>query len=155
MLFGKRTTKQALERMFEQWNAVRGRRKLCLIGHNVTRFDMRVLYHEAKRVGLQTQLRDMNIMYLDTQDLANDNRVWESIGIECPSSLSLGSLHETLLGEEIIGHHGALADVTANSRVLRKLDSDLSLSFPDHLKSYNDLISKLEKNGKRTHDEAG
>lgn len=153
MLFGKRTTREALVRMFEQWNAVRGRRELCLIGHNVSGFDLRVLYHEAKRLGLQTQLRD--IMYLDTQDLANDNRVWESIGIECPPSVSLGSLHETLFGEEIIGHHGALADVTANSRILQKLDSELSLSFEHHIKSYNDLISELEESGKRTHDEVG
>jgi hypothetical protein len=155
MLYGKRTTKEALVRMLEQWNAVRGQRKLCLIGHNVSGFDLRVLYHETKRFGLQTQLRDMNIMYVDTQDVANDNRVWDSIGFERPSSVSLKSLHETLFGEEIIGHHGALADVAANSRVLRELDSDLSLSFPDHLKSYNDLISELENSGKRTHDELG
>ncbi len=153
MLFGKRTTKEALVRMLEQWNAVRGQRKLCLIGHNVSGFDLRVLYHEAKRFGLQTQLRDMNIMYIDTQHVANDNRVWESIDIERPPSVSLGSLHETLFGEVIIGHHGALADVTANSRILQRLDSDLSLSFGHHIKPYNALISEMENSGKRTRDE--
>lgn len=151
MLFGKRTTKEALVRMFEQWNEVRGRRQLCLIGHNVSGFDLRVLYHEAKRFGLETQLKD--IKYIDTQHVANDNRVWESIDIERPPSVSLGSLHETLFGEVIIGHHGALADVIANSRILQTLDSDLSLSFGHHIKPYNALISEMENSGKRTRDE--
>jgi len=148
MLYGKKTTAEALTALFEHLDRIRQGRSLCLFGHNIGDYDLPVLYYEAMRCGLTENLRSM--FYVDTMDVAKDEeRVWSNSDDDCPESCSLESLHESLFGEVIVGHHGAFADVSANARVLKRLDPDLSISLGHHVKSCSDLIDSLDTRRRR------
>ena len=148
MLYWKKTTAEALTALFEHLDRIRQGRSLCLFGHNIGDYDLPVLYYEAMRCGLTENLRSM--FYVDTMDVAKDEeRVWSNSDDDCPESCSLESLHESLFGEVIVGHHGAFADVSANARVLKRLDPDLSISLGHHVKSCSDLIDSLDTRRRR------
>lgn len=150
MLYGKKRTRQALETLFTHWDEVSQGRKLCLIGHNIERFDFPVLYHEARRFELEARLN--SIFYIDTLQLARDRQVWENIGRVPPDSLKLGNIYEELFEERIIGYHCAFPDAAACARVLQRFDEDLSLSLQNYIRSSNTLIGTLASR-RRGHEE--
>ena len=144
MLYGKKKTREALYTLFEHWNEIRQGRKLCLVGHNIESFDLPLLYHEARRCEMEARLND--IFYIDTLQLARDNRVWGNIGRVPPDSLKLGNIYEELFGERIIGYHCAFPDAAACARVLECFDEDLSFSFENgYIRPSNTLIRNLSR----------
>ena len=117
---------------------------MCLVGHNIESFDLPLLYHEARRCEMEARLND--IFYIDTLQLARDNRVWGNIGRVPPDSLKLGNIYEELFEERIIGYHCAFPDAVACARVLQRFDEDLSFSFQSgYIRPSNTLIRRLSR----------
>ncbi len=126
-LAGKIGTKGGLLRMFDHLNSMcKEGTKLCLFGHNIGEFDLKVLWTEAKRHNLSDKLT--GISFVDTLQVVKDHGTWASQEKECPSSLALGYLHKYLIGEDIPSQHSAVGDVLANAKILQILDKDLSIS---------------------------
>jgi DNA polymerase III epsilon subunit-like protein len=133
-LVGKIGTKEGLQRMFRHLSSSKGGRKLCFVGHNIQNFDLRILYEEAKRHGLDKELK--GVRFVDTLAVAQDKDVWQNHEKERPKSFSLENLYSYLVGGVIPFQHSAVGDVLANAKVLESLDPDLTITRSKYVREF-------------------
>ena len=130
-LVGKIGTKEGLKRMFCHLSSSKGGRKLCFVGHNI-QFDLRILCEEAKRHGLDKELKGVH--FVDTLAVARDEDVWQNHEKDRPKSFSLEDLYSYLVGGLIPFQHSAVGDVLANAKVLKCLDPNLTITLSKHIR---------------------
>ena len=127
-LLGRRSTREELTALFNFWETRCNGRSLVLAGHNIIKFDLRVLKKEMKRVGIESNEMLSNAQCIDTLELLRDTEVWGESEWDAPDVHKLGQLYEHVFGNRMVNAHTAMGDVVGNAELLLKVDPTLKFA---------------------------
>mmetsp|Transcript_35853 Transcript_35853/g.73212 ORF Transcript_35853/g.73212 Transcript_35853/m.73212 type:complete len:800 (+) Transcript_35853:130-2529(+) len=143
-LIGKDDTEKGLTKFFHALKEVSGKRKLCLVGHNIARFDIPILEKELQRYESCREIRSYldSIYVIDTLTIAKDKDTWDTLNLDIPASKKLADLHEYLFDKELVDSHSAMGDCLGNAQVLLKMDPTLKIARK-HMKQWKEASAEI------------